>query len=107
MQQQINTWLETLTEKANSTDRACGIRTIFVEDRGRKFTKIVKRETRENETTAKIHQSVHAFIDHNTGDIYKAASWKAPAKIVRYNIIRDYDRLIQDCDIYGSYLYIR
>lgn len=104
MQQQINTWLDTLTEKANAIDRACGIKTAFVEDRGRKFIKIVKRETRENDT---VHQSVHAFIDRNTGDIYKAASWKAPAKIVRYNISKDFEKLIHVCDIYGSYLYIR
>lgn len=104
MQQQIKSWLDTLTEKANPTDRACGIRTKFIEERGRKFSKIVKEEVREND---RISKSVHAFIEIATGDIYKAASWKAPAKIVRYNIVTDFERVIQSCDIYGSYLYIR
>ena len=31
-------------------------------------------------------ESVHAFVDKKTGEVYKAASYKAPAKIVRYNL---------------------
>ena len=30
--------------------------------------------------------SVTAFIDKNTGEVYKPASWKAPAKIVRFDL---------------------
>jgi hypothetical protein len=104
MQQQITIWLDTLTQKSNKTDNACGMKTKFVEERGKKYTKIVKEEFREND---RVSKSVHAFIDHNSGDIFKAASWKAPAKIVRYNIVKDFDTVIQSCDIYGSYLYIR
>ena len=29
---------------------------------------------------------VHAFVDKNTGEVYKPASWKSPAKIVRYDM---------------------
>lgn len=32
---------------------------------------------------------VHCFIDAETGDIYKAASWNAPAKHARGNIFDD------------------
>ena len=55
--------------------------------------------------------SVHAFIDRNTGEVYKPASWKSPAKIVRYDL-----RLISDraklhdpnfTDWAGGYLYLR
>ena len=55
--------------------------------------------------------SVHAFIDRNTGEVYKPASWKSPAKIVRYDL-----RLITDraklhdpnyTDWAGGYLYLR
>ena len=32
--------------------------------------------------------SVTAFIDKNTGEVYKPASWKGPAKHVRYDLER-------------------
>ena len=32
-------------------------------------------------------RSVHAFVDKKTGEVYKPASFKAPAKIVRYNLL--------------------
>ena len=61
----------------------------------------------------KIHDGngVHAFVDRNTGEVYKPASWKSPAKIVRYDL-----RLISDraklhdpkfTDWAGGYLYLR
>ena len=55
--------------------------------------------------------SVTAFIDKNTGEVYKPASWKAPAKHVRFDL-----RLIQDreflfnpnnIDWAGGHLYMR
>ena len=55
--------------------------------------------------------SVTAFIDKQTGQVYKPASWKAPAKHVRYDL-----RLIKDreflhnpanTDWAGGYLYMR
>ena len=33
--------------------------------------------------------SVHAFIDKNTGDIFKPASWNAPAKHARGNVLSE------------------
>ena len=55
--------------------------------------------------------SVHAFIDKNTGEVYKPASWRAPAKIVRFDL-----RLIKDREFLfnwknlswaGGHLYLR
>ena len=55
--------------------------------------------------------SVHAFIDKKTGEVYKPASWKAPAKIVRFDL-----RLIKDREFLfnwknlswaGGHLYLR
>ena len=55
--------------------------------------------------------SVHAFIDKQPGEVYKPASWKAPAKHVRFDL-----RLIQDreflfnpnnIDWAGGHLYMR
>ena len=54
---------------------------------------------------------VHAFVDKNTGEVYKPASYKSPAKHVRYDM-----RLIKDranlhnpnfTDWAGGYLYLR
>ena len=55
--------------------------------------------------------SVTAFIDKNTGEVYKPASWKSPAKHVRYDlrIIREREFLLnpKNCDWAGGHLYMR
>ena len=55
------------------------------------------------------HRSVHCFIDKQTGQIYKSASWKAPAKGVRYDLrlIKDREYLLENADWSGSYLYAK
>ena len=55
------------------------------------------------------HRSVHCFIDKQTGQIYKYASWKAPAKGVRYDLrlIKDREYLLENADWSGSYLYAK
>lgn len=45
---------------------------------GGKFFKVIKSDQGS--------RSVYCFIDKQTGDIYKAAGWAAPAKHVRGNI---------------------
>ena len=70
----------------------------FILESGRKYHKIVMVNNQ---------RSVHAFIDKKTGEVYKAASFKAPAKGVRYNllIIKDREWLFENADWSGSYLY--
>ena len=55
--------------------------------------------------------SVTAFIDKNTGEVYKPASWKAPAKHVRYDLILIKDREFlhnpKNVDWAGGHLYMR
>ena len=53
--------------------------------------------------------SIHCFIDKNTGEVYKPASTKAPAKGVRYDLrlIKDREYLLENADWSGSYLYAR
>ena len=55
--------------------------------------------------------SVTAFIDKSTGQVYKPASWKAPAKHVRYDlrIIKDREFLHnpKNTDWAGGHLYMR
>jgi hypothetical protein len=72
----------------------------FVIETGRKYHKIVMVNNQ---------RSSHAFVDKKTGGVYKAASWKAPAKGVRFNlnIIKEREWLFENADWAGSYLYAR
>ena len=74
----------------------------FTVDTGRKYHKIVF-------TDGGVSRSVHAFIDKKTGEVYKSASWKAPAKGVRYDLrnIKQREWLLENADWSGGYLYSR
>lgn len=63
----------------------------------KKYTKIIQ--------TNYGSDSVHAFIENDTLDIYKAATWNAPAKDARYNLLNDFNNLLEVCDHHGGYLY--
>ena len=67
---------------------------------GRKYHKVMQCVDGQTE-------SVHAFIDKKTGEVYKAASYKAPAKGVRFNllIIQEREFVLKNCDWAGGYLY--
>ena len=73
----------------------------FYPETGRKYHKIIM--------VANGSRSVHAFIDKKTGEVYKSASWKAPAKGVRYDlrIIEQREWLLENADWSGLYLYAR
>lgn len=49
---------------------------------------------------------VHSFVDQ-ADNLFKAASWAAPAKGVRYNLNTDMPKLRQVIDPHGGYLYKR
>ena len=53
--------------------------------------------------------SIHAFIDKKTGDVFKPASLKAPAKHARFNVlsIPSREEMLKRCDWAGGYLYLR
>jgi len=54
-------------------------------------------------------RSAHAFVDKKTGEVYKSASWKSPAKGVRYDLrlIADREYLLEHADWSGGYLYAK
>jgi len=54
-------------------------------------------------------RSAHAFVDKKTGEVYKTASWKSPAKGVRFDLrlIADREYLLEHADWSGGYLYAR
>ena len=57
----------------NLRDKHCTI----TYTRGRKFDKLI------------CDNSVIGFVERNSGDLYMAASWSAPAKHVRGNIFKE------------------
>ena len=67
---------------------------------GKKYHKLILVDSSAN-------RSVHAFIDKQTGEVYKSAGWKAPAKGVRYDlrIIEQREWLFENADWSGTYLY--
>lgn len=66
---------------------------------GRRWVKIVESKN------AGGGGSVHAFVDPINGDLYKPASWAAPAKGVRFNLLIDLAEIEQVFQWTGGYLY--
>ena len=79
---------------------------------GKKFYKIVQMEFDTFQNRNEYREgSVHAFVDKKTGQVYKPASWAAPAKHVRFDlrIIREREFLFNSNNTgwAGGYLYLR
>jgi hypothetical protein len=74
----------------------------YIIESGRKYHKIVMVDD-----SVRKNRSVHAFVDKKTGEVYKSAGWKAPAKGVRYDlrIIEQREHVLANCDWAGVYLY--
>jgi hypothetical protein len=73
----------------------------FYPETGRKYHKVIMN--------ANGQKSVSCFIDKKTGEVYKSASWKAPAKGVRFDLrlIKDREWLLENADWASGYLYKR
>ena len=65
---------------------------------GRKYHKILDKKG-----------SCHAFVNKETGEVFKPASWNAPAKHVRYDLRRIKQRreCFANADWAGGYLYLK
>ena len=84
---------------------------------GRKYIKIIQQDYRDaneyyNTPAGYRDGSVHAFVDKNTGEVYKPASWKSPhTKYVRFDLrIISHREKLHDptfTDWAGGYLYLR
>ena len=79
---------------------------------GRKYIKIIHQNYDTFQDRNEYRDgSVHAFVDKETGQVYKPASWKSPAKHVRYDlrVIRDREYVLNPdhCGWAGGYLYMR
>ena len=82
---------------------------------GKKYYKIVQQEFETWEGSKYYGQyrdaSVHAFVDKKTGQVFKPASWQAPARHVRFDlrIIKEREFLFnyKNTGWAGGYLYLR
>ena len=83
---------------------------------GKKYIKVFSLQYQEsndyyNRKAGYRQGSVTAFVDKNTGEVYKPASWKSPAKHVRFNLLiiaeREYLLNPNNCDWAGGHLYMR
>ena len=83
---------------------------------GKKYIKVFNLQYSEacdyyNRPAGYRQGSVTAFINKNTGEVYKPASWKAPAKHVRFDlrIIKEREFLFNSNNTgwAGGYLYLR
>ena len=80
--------------------------------KGRKYHKIIQQNFDTFQDLNEYRDgSVHAFVDRNTGEVYMPASWRGPAKHVRYDMRiineRNYVHNPFNCDWAGGYLYMR
>ena len=82
----------------------------FTIETGRKYHKIISNDWDDRREEWRSG-GVHAFVNKHTGEIYKAASWKSPAKHVRYDLRiinqREYVLDPRNCGWSGGYLYMR
>ena len=77
---------------------------------GKKYYKIIQQEYDTFRDRNEYRDgSVNAFVNKKTGEVYKPASWKSPAKHVRYDlrIIREREECLSRADWAGGYLYMR
>ena len=79
---------------------------------GKKYYKIIQQDFDTFQDRNEYRDgSVHAFVDKKTGEVYKPASWKSPAKYVRYDMRiikhREFLHNPNNVDWAGGYLYLR
>mgnify|MGYP003140091376 FL=1 len=83
----------------------------FVVTKGRKYFKITSHEYDTFQDRNEYKEgSVNCFVDKNTGEVYKPASYNSPhTKHVRYNLLDEDSRAecLLRADWAGGYLYLR
>ena len=91
-------------EKVNAIESSRSVYTNYEYEVGRKYIKVWSYLVSDSERLN--GRSCYMFVDKETGNVYKPASYKAPAKGIRFQI----DQLANQpdiCDPYGSFLYVR
>jgi len=90
--------------KVNSIENNRDFGTILTYEVAKKYIKVYRLDVYKGEV--REGRSVFMFIDKETGAVYKPASYKAPAKGIRFFIesLADNPEVV---DPYGSFLYRR
>ena len=90
--------------KVNAIESGDIITPLLKYEVAKKYIKVFRLDVVNGEI--RDGRSVFMFIDKETGAVYKPASWKAPAKGIRFYI----EQLAEEpglVDQYGSFLYRR
>ena len=87
-----------------ANDFTFAIPTIEIAKGGRKYAKLIAGENDPKTGEARPSRSVHSFVDKATGEIFKPASFKAPAKHARGSIYRDNGRDSMTASAHVKYL---
>ena len=92
-------------EKVNAIESERNVYTNFEYEVGRKYIKVWSYLVSNGEKLG-LGRSCFMFVDKNDGACYKPASYKAPAKGIRFWIdqLLDHPEIV---DQYGSFLYVR
>ena len=99
-------YLQERVRKLETEEEESRIR--FFITKGKKFYKVCMGWKQPNPQFGE-DISVHAFVDKETGEVYKPAGWKQPAKHVRFDMRDETQRarMYAICDWAGGYLYMR
>jgi hypothetical protein len=77
---------EIVREHFARNDYTFAVPNVEIASRGKRFAKLVSTESDPQTGEKRGQTMVHSFVEIATGDIYKPASFKAPAKHARGNI---------------------
>ena len=105
----LNQRIEKLIEAGEASYGKSSAENLKIEQRpGKRYIKLV-RSHYDKRTGERAHGSVWCFIDKESGAVYKPASFKAPAKHIRYSLMDDdsFQEAINRADWSGVWLYIR
>ena len=102
--------IQSLGQKKIRQVKKLAISKKFTFFEGKKYLKVIMNDY--NDITKKYDgRGVHCFIDKFTGQVFKASSWKAPAKGVRFDMRIMRERALMHnsnfTDWAGGYLYAR
>lgn len=104
----LNQRIEKLIEAGEASYQSSAENLKIEQRPGKRYIKLVCSHY-DKRTGKRDHDCVWCFIDKESGAVYKPASFKAPAKHIRYSLMDDdsFQEAINRADWAGGWLYIR